>query len=262
MSATGLERLEGRLGSLLVCEDAEDLARQGTAVFLSRARRAIEKRGRLDVLLAGGETPRRLYRLLAGEASRAGFSWRPVHLFWGDERMVPEDSPESNFRMARETLLSGIDIPASNIHRVPTELGDASEVARRYERELREYFGNVPGFPSFDLVLLGLGLDGHTASLFPDSGPAPSPGIRDGGWVIAPYVEKLGAFRITVTLGVLNAARTVIFLVSGRDKGVILKQVLSSGEPDASLPARKVLPREGERIWLVDREAASRLRTG
>jgi 6-phosphogluconolactonase len=204
-----------------------------------------------SVALSGGSTPKALYSLLS-EPQWSSLPWERVHLFWGDERFVPPDHPESNFRMVQEALLSKGRILESHAHRVKTELGDPARVAEAYEAEVSGFFGLRPGeLPRFDLVFLGLGTDGHTASLFPGT-----PALEEKGHlVVANWVEKLGVERITLTLPVFNNAACIIFLVAGADKSEVLRAVQSGGET-AALPASLVRPTDGELLWLVDRSAA------
>jgi 6-phosphogluconolactonase len=237
-----------------VCGDADGLAAAAAAEVARRARQAVARDGRFALVLSGGSTPARLYALLAKRrAGRGGVPWTNVHVFWGDERAVPPDHSESNFRLANEALLSRVPIPEGNVHRIRAELGSPAEAAALYEEELRAFFETPAGrFPRVDLVLLGLGGDGHTASLFPgDAALEESTRL-----VLAPAGAKLGLRRITLTLPVLNSARAAMFLVSGEGKAAILARVLAGGAADASLPARLVRPRAGDLLWFVDRAAA------
>jgi 6-phosphogluconolactonase len=241
---------------LRVFADGAALAHAAAEEFTHRAEEAIRARGRFSVALSGGSTPRRLFALLADPAEpfRDRIDWRGVHLFWGDERHVPPDHPESNFRMAREALLDRIEIPAENVHRPRGEEPDAARAAALYEDELRAFFH---GAPRFDLVLLGLGADAHTASLFPGTGA-----VRERErWVVAPWVEKLETFRLTLTPAVLDRAAAVIFLVQGDEKADALRAVLAGERDPERFPAQVVELRDGEILWLVDRAAASGLDT-
>lgn len=211
-------------------------------------------RDRFTVALSGGSTPRALYRLLAGDPYRDRLRWDGIHFFWGDERHVPPDHPDSNFRMAREALLDHVPVPPGNIHRIAAEEPDAAVAAARYEAELRAFFHLSPGEPPrFDLVLLGLGADGHTASLFPGTAAV----HETEKLVVAVWVEAQKAFRITLTPAVLNAAARVIFLVSGEEKAAALAGVIGSG--GARYPAQVVRPENGAVSWLVDCAAAREL---
>jgi 6-phosphogluconolactonase len=234
--------------SLRVFEDKEDLARAAAEDFVRRAEATVQETGRFTVALAGGSTPKAAYELLAREYGEYPF-WRATHLFFGDERPVASDHADSNYRMAQEALLD--HVPAGSVHRMRGEL-PPERAAEAYEAELREFFG---GEPVFDLVLLGIGEDGHTASLFPGTAALE---VRDR-LVAANPVPKLETTRITLTVPVLNAARAVVFLVSGAGKAGALRAFLE-GEPDpAEYPASLVRPAGGEPVWMVDQEAASLL---
>lgn len=241
---------------LLVAPDPAALARAAAERFASLAETAVARANRFTVGLAGGSTPRRLYRMLAAEPYRSRISWSQTQVFWGDERCVPPDHAESNYRMAAETLLQHVPIPAGQIHRIRGEDPDPDQAAADYERVLRATFRLTPGgFPRFDLILLGLGADGHVASLMPDS-----PALRETArLVLAPYVERLQSYRLTLTLPVLNEASVILFLVSGQEKAAALRSTLSLAGLNASIPASQVCPREGRLIWLVDRAAAQLL---
>ncbi|MDX9709816.1 MAG: 6-phosphogluconolactonase [Trichloromonas sp.] len=229
-----------------VFADAEDLARGAAAFFAEEISRAVTARGRASVLLAGGETPRRTYELLAEASLRETIPWDKIHFFWGDERCVPADDPRSNQRLARESLLDRVPAPPANIHPILCA-AEPEEAAATYQHELERYFAG--GAPSFDLVLLGLGTDGHTASLFPGSSGL----AEESRWTAV--VRRPGeAFpRITLTLPLLNQARRILFLVAGRGKAAVLAEILQG---DAPYPARLVRPSGGELIWFADRAAA------
>jgi len=240
---------------LRVFPDGAELAHAAAQEFSRRASEAIRARGRFAAALSGGSTPRRLFALLADPAQpfRDRIDWRAVHLFWGDERHVPPDHPESNFRMTRETLLDAVSIPAENVHRIRGEEPDAERVAALYEDELRAFFSDEP---RFDCVLLGLGADAHTASLFPGTAA-----VRERErWVVAPWVEKLATFRITLTPAVFDRAAAVIFLVQGGEKAGALRAVLEGERDPDRIPAQVIRPRDGELLWLVDRAAARGLK--
>lgn len=222
------------------------------------ANEAIEERGRFTIALPGGSTPRNLFTLLATNA-RTSLPWDRMFFFWGDERHVPPTDPESNYRMAEETLLSKIPVAAGNVFRIAAENPDAAAAAEAYEKTLRKFFALEPGqFPRFDLILLGMGPDGHTASLFPGTAALE----EKSKLVVANWVDKLKTSRLSLTLPVLNAAACVIFLVSGTDKAPALHAVLESDAPVEQYPAKLVRPVNGELIWLVDRAAASQLSSG
>lgn len=240
-----------------IVSNADELARAAATEFVERAARAVQTRGIFSVALSGGTTPRSMYSLLAIETSlRAQVPWEHIHFFWGDERHVPPDHADSNYRMACEAMLARVPVPAANIHRIKSEYADARSAADEYEKGLREFFKLAPHeLPRFDLVLLGMGPDGHTASLFP--------GMDALGeyarLVVVNWVEKFKAFRITMTLPVLNNAASVIFFVSGAEKAAVLRDVLE-GER-GRFPSQLIHPADGRLLWLVDAGAASLLST-
>jgi 6-phosphogluconolactonase len=235
----------------------QDLFQAAADEFIRAATQAVEQRKRFAVALSGGSTPRSLYGLLAANAA-SSLPWDRMFFFFGDERHVPPDDPESNYRMANESLLSKVPVPTANVFRVPTENPDASAAAEAYEQTLRQFFAVKPGeFPRFDLILLGMGPDGHTASLFPETTALQ----EKSRLVVANCVEKLKTSRITFTLPLLNAARRVTFLVSGTQKAPALHEVLEGNAPGEKYPSKLVSPKDGKVIWLVDRAAASELAT-
>lgn len=236
--------------------DAAALAGMAAERIAKLAEEAVARAGRFAVALAGGSTPQGLYARLASESYRARVPWPETEVFWGDERCVPPEHPESNYRMAAEALLRHVPIRPGQIHRMRGEDPDPTRAAAEYDALLRETFGVAPGVPPrFDLVLLGLGADGHTASLFPGS-----PALRETERLaVAVFVERLGAARLTLTLPVLNAAAAVVFLVSGGDKAEVLRAVLEGAPGAEPLPAQLVHPPAGTVTWLVDAAAASLL---
>ena len=238
-----------------VLSNLEELFHAAAERFVQQATEAVSRSGRFTVALSGGSTPRGLYSLLAGEF-RASIPWKQTYFFWGDERHVPPDHPDSNFRMVNQVMLSKVPVPASNIFRVPAEEKDANEVAAQYEQTIRTFFQLKPGeFPRFDLILLGLGPDGHTASLFPGSSALG----ETSRLVVANWVAKLQTHRITMTLPVLNHAVCISFLVAGADKTNALHEVLEGDAPGEQFPAKLVTPAQGKLIWFIDRAAASGL---
>lgn len=241
------------IGQLLIFDSASEVARAAADRFVEIARAAIDARGRFGVALAGGSTPKRAYELLASDEYKDKLDWSKVHIFFGDERCVPPDDAESNYRMANEAMLSRLPIPQQNIHRMQG-MGDAVANARLYEDELRTYF-NDASWPSFDLVFLGMGDDGHTASLFPGS-PALS---EQQAWTAANWVEKLKAYRITLTAPAINHAAHVIFLVTGENKAERLAEVLSDNLEPQRLPAQLISPVSGSLEWFVDKAASASL---
>lgn len=235
---------------------AVDLFHAAAEEFIRCGRTAIGAQGRFAVALSGGSTPKALYSLLASKYS--DFVWNRVFLFFGDERHVPPDDPESNFKMVKESLLTNVPIPPENVFRVKTENPDAAAAALEYEGELRKFFEVKPSeFPRFDLILLGMGPDGHTASLFPGS-DALSEQTR---LVVANWVAKFNTHRITFTFPVLNRAGEVMFMASGADKADMLHRVLEVKTPP-SLPAQNVQPSDGKLLWMIDEAAASKLTRG
>jgi len=219
------------------------------------ANEAVNARGRFTIALSGGSTPKALYNLLATNA-RTALPWEHMYFFWGDERHVPPTDPDSNYRMVNEAMLSKVPVPPANVFRIEAENPDASAAAAAYEQTLRKFFQLGPsGVPQFDLTLLGMGPDGHTASLFPGT-----EGLKEKSrLVIANWVEKLKTHRLSFTLPVLNAAGCAAFLVSGTDKATVLKAVLEGNEPGEQYPAKLVQPKDGKLIWFLDRAAASAL---
>jgi 6-phosphogluconolactonase len=214
---------------------------------------AIQKHGKFSVALSGGSTPRGMHQELATKFA-AALPWDKVFFFWGDERHVPPDSSDSNYRMANETLLSKLPISSKNIFRIPSELPDAREAARKYAETLQKFFNSsANSFPRFDFILLGMGPDGHTASLFPGTAA-----LQDQDhFVTANWVEKLNTFRITFTYPVLNDAACVMFLVSGDEKAEMVRRALK--DPSANLPCQGVRPENGELLWFLDKGAAVKL---
>lgn len=264
------------MAQIEILPDERTLATQAATRFARQAGRAIQERGRFTVALAGGSTPQRTYTLLAKTPFTGQVEWARVHIFWGDERCVPPDHSSSNYHMANEALLSRVPVPGDNVYRIPGELS-ARIAAQIYEDELRRAFGE--GTPRFDLVLLGLGEDGHTASLFPGSpllagepGPvaavdpvAPADADAAGR---ADAAGSTGATnrhpparrpRVTLTPVVINAARRVIFLVAGKEKAEIVAEVLQGPYQPDRYPAQAIQPEDGELIWLLDDAAASKI---
>ena len=241
---------------LRVFPDRETLAFAAAHHFLSIAQAAILHRGRFMVAFSGGTTPRMLFQRLNRTRMQDSLNWNQVHIFWGDERCVPPDDTESNYRMAREALIDSLPIPASNIHRYMTER-PPEEAAQQYQEELQSSFGLVDkdSPPVFDLILLGLGGDGHTASLFPGTSVLK----EKERWAAAVYVEKLGVWRVTLTLPVLNAAREILFLVVGESKAQVLQEVLAADEEVMKYPAQLVQPISRRLYWFVDGKAAQAL---
>jgi len=247
-------------GELHVYPDVDGLSCAAAETLCKLSQEAIESRGRFTLVLAGGNTPRRLYELLADDY-RERIAWSKVQLFWGDERFVPADHPHNNYALALDNLLSNLPLPPSNVHRIVTETPSAAHSARAYERTLAAFFAPVtPGqFPVFDAILLGLGPDGHTASLFPGD-PVLDETTR---WVRAteapaPMVVRE---RVTLTLPLINRARCALFLISGETKRDVLAHVLSgTRQARERYPAARVRA-QGGTLWFLDRAARGDLKT-
>jgi 6-phosphogluconolactonase len=221
--------------------------------FAQLANQGVKDRGGFSVALSGGSTPKGMFALLAGDKF-ASVPWDQISFFWSDERYVPFDHPDSNYRMANEALLSRVPVPRQNIFPVPTDREDAASAAEAYERSLKDFFKLQDGeFPRFDLILLGMGPDGHTASLFPGTAALD----ESKRLVVANWVEKLKTHRITFTFPLLNNAAALTFLAAGEDKAGTLHQVLE--DPNSGLPSQRVRLKNGRLVWLVDRAAASQL---
>jgi 6-phosphogluconolactonase len=238
-----------------VYPDGASLAQAAAEHFVTRASEAVAARGLFTVALSGGSTPRSTYALLASKEFAPRVDWPRVHVFWGDERCVPPDHPDSNYRMAREALLDKVPIPIENVHRIQGEV-PPDQAAATYRAELEPFLG---AGGRFDLILLGMGADGHTASLFPGTAAI----HERTRWVVAHYVrrqghrpDRLSAWRVTLTPAVINGAAHVTFLVSGAAKAERLHQVLAGRYQPDVLPAQIVRPTDGRLLWLLDAAAA------
>ncbi|EGO63945.1 6-phosphogluconolactonase [Acetonema longum] len=238
-----------------VYQNLEDLSQVAAAAVSQAARRCVEDKGYFTLVLAGGNTPRTLYRILAEQESQ--IPWPRVYIFWGDERFVPPNHDDSNYRMAHQTLLSRVKIPSGQVYPVPTETATPEQAADAYEARIKTVMTQLdsPGlkWPVFDFILLGVGADGHTASLFPGD-----PSLNETRRWVCGARGPNGAPRVTLTLPVLNAARQVLFLATGADKQRVIGEILS---PEAKnmphYPAQRV--RGDNAAWLLDREAAGKL---
>lgn len=249
-------------GTVSVFPDAEAAAVAAAALFAKEAARCVDARGRFSVVLAGGGTPRRAYELLSRPPFRDQISWDRVHVFWGDERCVDPDDPRSNERMAREALVDIVGVPAESLHPIRCA-GAPAQAARAYENVLRTFFAPPSSGP--DLVLLGLGDNGHTASLFPHS-PAPAEQQR---WVREVFVDaEAGAgttaagqdlWRVTLTAPFLNTAETTVFLVTGTGKARVVREVIQGDSDPGRLPAQLISPASGDLRWYLDEAAAALL---
>jgi 6-phosphogluconolactonase len=244
---TGSPRFQVR-----VFQDLEEMSRVSAELFATLSKKSIASHGRFVVALSGGSTPHRLYSLLGSPWYRNDIDWSRVYIFWTDERCVPKDHPESNYRLAHEAFLSRVPLPAQNIHRIRGE-DDPRKAAEAYEDELRNFFSS-PGTIVFDLIILGVGEDGHTASLFPGS-PALDERMRPA---VPVYLEEPKINRVTLTLPVLNYAAQVLFLASGRAKAGAVHEIVEEGNPK-QYPAGLVQPLQSSAVWMIDREASSAL---
>ncbi len=237
-----------------IFENLESLSEAAATLFIESSARAITERGQFLVALSGGSTPIKLYELLAQSPYREQVDWPRVHVFWGDERCVPPEDLENSYRQAHDVLLALVPIPAENIHRVQSDL-EPETAAIDYALVLKQFASPPLDWPRFDLVLLGMGSDGHTASLFPGSEVNPAAATMA---VTAQYQDR-PANRVTLTPRVFNAARRVIFLVSGESKSETLANVLYGEYRPEQLPAQRIRPTDGELIWMVDQSTASKL---
>ena len=258
MDATG-EALKSEPAAVRIFETSEELAHAAAEECLWLALQAVEARGRFSIALAGGSTPKRLYALLASDQEysfRTRFPWRETHFFWGDERPVMPDHADSNYRMAFEAMLSKVPVLPPQLHRIEGENVDASRAAQDYGQDLLRHFRpNRGAWPQFDLAMLGLGADGHTASLFPDTE------VLDEKTRLAAavWVPKFQASRITLTAPLLNQAANILFLVSGKNKAEALRAVLHGEFQPRRYPAQLIRPVQGSLQWLADRDATSLL---
>ena len=231
-----------------VLADKSDLVKRAQEIVLSRLQTAIEARNQFTIALAGGSTPKPLYESLASQP----LPWSKVHIFWGDERYVPASHNDSNQFMTRHALLDKIDIPQGNIHPMDTTVANPFEAAQKYEQDLQNFFGVKQGMPKFDLILLGMGDDGHTASLFPKTEALT---VSDHLITVG---NKDGQPRLTFTFPLINQARCVVFLVAGENKRSALKEVFADQGDAQNYPSRLIQP-QAELIWLLDRKAATEL---
>lgn len=257
MSDRGPILARGDRGEVHVLEHSADLARAAADLFAEHAIAAVALRHRAVFALSGGSTPKRMGELLAEPPFRDQVPWRRMDIFWGDERAVPLDSPESNAGTAMRSFLQSVPVPSEQIHPFATGDGSPADAAATYEERIRSLLGSDDGaVPRFDLVLLGMGDDGHTASLFPQTAALRE---RDRLAVANP-VPKLDTTRLTLTVPIINAARMVVFLVSGSGKAETLAAVLDGPERPDDLPSQLIRPIDGPLRWLVDRDAAARLK--
>jgi len=254
-ASLSIELASGR-GRLVVCPTVVELNVRAAEEVLVSAADAIERRGTFAIALSGGATPRGLYKLLATAEYASRLDWARAQVYWGDERAVPPEHPQSNYRMAMEALLSHVPVPRDHIHRMHADSTNLEAAAAKYDALLKRTLPrDGDGHPRLDLVLLGMGADGHTASLFPSS-----PALREARrWVVANYAPALDEDRMTLTYPAINAARRVVFLVSGPSKASTLAQVLMGPHKPLDLPAQGVQPESGYLLWIADEGAASLL---
>ncbi len=243
-----------------ILPDGVAIAKRAAQEFVQAAAAAVRAKGSFNVSLAGGSTPKALYSLLVNDpALRSQLPWDKMHLFFGDERHVPPDHPDSNFRMATEAMISKSPLKPAQVTRIKAEYPDAERAALEYEKALREYFKLKDGeFPRFDLLLVGMGSEGHTLSLFPGTKALHA----DGRIVVSNWIGKLYTERITLTAPAANNAAEIIFMVTGADKACALKAVLEGPFEPEQLPAQLLQPKNGKLLWLVDAAAGSMLTTG
>lgn len=240
---------------IVIGKDYEETCGKAADFFRACAARAIGERGKFSAALSGGSTPKRFFEILGAEPFKSAIQWKLVHFFWGDERCVPPDSPDSNYKMAYDLLISKLDVPESNIHRMKGEI-DPQKAAAEYEAGLRTFACGGTGAPRLDFILLGMGPDGHTASLFPGTAALE----ENERLVISHYVEKVRMNRLTFTFPEIDAGRNVVFLVSGSDKAGLVSEILSPGENEARYPAARVRPDGGKLFWFIDAPAAEKIR--
>jgi 6-phosphogluconolactonase len=236
-----------------ISKDLESLSHKAAELFIEQAAKAIDERDQFLTALNGGSTPTRLFQLLATDYHEQ-INWDKVHIFWGDERCVPPDDPGSSYGQARDALLSRVPLPDSNVHRIKGEL-EPAEASRDYTLTLRKFAAPSLDFPHFDLVYLGMGEDGHTASLFPGS-PVD---VTESTLAVTAYYQDRPANRVTLTQLVFNQARIVAFMATGEKKAITLAEVLSDRYNPDLYPAQRIDSKDGQLIWLVDKYAAGKL---
>jgi 6-phosphogluconolactonase len=249
------ERFYLGAAEVLVGADVDETVRIAAGQFAALARKIAVEGRPVYVALSGGSTPRLLFQTLAAEPFAGLIPWGGIHFFWGDERNVPPGHPDSNYSMARELLLSRVPVPPANVHRIPTGDGTAIEAADLYQRTLREILPSANGLPRFDYVLLGLGANGHIASLFPHR-----PTLHEEQrLVVADHVEEVNSWRVSLTVPVLNNAAQITFLVTGEGKASVVQQVLEGRRDPEATPAQLIASAHGSLAWVLDSAAAARL---
>ncbi len=240
---------------IVVAQDQSVFSKKAAQIVAETASEAIAARGKFVLALCGGRAPQPVLSLLAENYYRDRIDWKNVVVCWGDERCVPPDNSESNYKLALDCLLSKVPVPVANIHRISGEMLSAQDAAKAYEQDLKMLFRFERPFPKFDLVMLGVGEDGHTASLFPGSSALD----ETEKWVVGHRVEKLGMNRITLTYPVINNARKILVLCPGENKATVARDVFWDEAPKSRYPVQRVTPVAGEIIWLLDRGSASKL---
>lgn len=240
--------------NICIFQTSEALAKAAADKVIQISKQAIENKNRFVLSLSGGSTPELLFKLLASPSYRDQIEWEKTFVFWGDERMVPSNDNRNNANRAKALLLNHIPIPSNNIHPIPVDF-EPKEAAKEYEKTLKEFFGNSE--PCFDLIFLGLGEDGHTASLFPGSDVI----YENKRWIRDVYVPRQNMFRITMTPHLINKAHTIVFLVEGEKKSKILNAVLSESQQIDKLPAQVIHPGNGNLYWFLDKKAAELMPT-
>ncbi|HEX8564920.1 MAG TPA: 6-phosphogluconolactonase [Pyrinomonadaceae bacterium] len=236
--------------NIIISENLQALSRAAAEIFVRIGGETIERNNRFTVALSGGSTPKLLFQILSSDEFRLRIDWTKTFFFFGDERHVEPNSAESNYRMANENLFKPLEIPAENVYRWRAEWQNAEEIALDYEKTLTDFFKTE--LPRFDLILLGMGADGHTASLFPETSAL----IETQKLAVANLVKKLASFRLTLTFPLINNAANIIFLVGGAEKAQMLKTVLGGVFEPQKFPAQNVNPRAGNLFWLIEKDAA------
>jgi 6-phosphogluconolactonase len=248
-----MRTLQQSSSEILICADAAELAREAARRFAELAEVFVGSVGKFSVALSGGSTPKAMYSVLAEKPFANSLPWRSIYFFWGDERCVLPDHPDSNYRMASEALLAKVPVPRENIFRIPAEDADHERAAANYSATLRKFFGEE--LPHLDLIFLGMGADGHTASLFPGTAALR---VKDR-IAVANHVQKLQSWRITLTAEAINRALNIMFLAAGQDKAATLKEVIEGPRDLEKYPSQLIEPNYGSLLWMVDEAAASRL---
>jgi 6-phosphogluconolactonase len=237
---------------IIVCQNQEDIFKRAADLFVKLANERIDSQGRFSVALSGGSTPRGMFALLASDDYRSRVDWSKVHLFWGDERSVAPDHKDSNYRMANEAMISKVPVPPENVNRMQAEESDIDAAAAKYETLLKQHFNLKEGqWPQFDLLLLGMGDDGHTASLFPGTKAL----AEKDRIVVSNWVEKFNTNRMTMTAPAINNSRVILFMAAGEGKRGPLKEVLSGKRNTDLYPSQLIEATDGKVIWMVDEAA-------